>query len=138
MSENKKTLKIIKIVDETTVIINGGSKQGIEKNDKFTILDKEKGAIKDPDTNEIIGELDIIKDSIYAVEIYPNMTICKSHYVKGTEPREISGIATLARSFSHTGTPGYYEELNVNQKQITGLPKSNEPISIGDIVQKVN
>lgn len=122
----KKHYKIAKIIDETSFIINAGSKDGIKEGTQFTILDGNPEVVKDPDTGEVIGEIGTHKGLLFAQIVYSNMTLAHSKQVN-----VLQGIA---------GNPLLrYTELNVDQSQITGgFTNSRNPIQIGDVVTKDN
>ena len=77
---NMKLFKIVAIVDTSTVIINGGSKDGINLKSKFDILEDHPVQIKDPDSDEVLGEFKQKKQRIYAKEVHERYTICTSKY----------------------------------------------------------
>lgn len=129
----KKQLKIVKILDEYNVVINGGTRDNVSINDKFQILDKKGSLVIDPDTGEEIGYLDLIKATVTVTEVQEKMCIC-------TSPK----YNVIDSPFSDIGSmiPNFYtvkrDKLNVDNKQITGgLRKSNTPIKIGDSVQLI-
>ncbi|MCM6833785.1 hypothetical protein NE282_07790 [Leuconostoc mesenteroides] len=131
-----KKIKITKIVDETTFIINVGLEDGIEEKDRFEILDAQGEEIKDPDNDEVIGVLNTSKGIIIADTVYPKMTIAKT--------RIIGGNVTLASDILRFSNPylketsGHPEELLVEESQISGgLKRSTNPIQIGDEVTKL-
>lgn len=135
MSVTKK-IKIIKIVDETAFIINAGSDDGIEKDNKFEILDTEGEQIKDPESGEVLGNLNTSKGIIVAETVYPKMTIAKTRMVGGELTYE-SDILKFANPYL-TRKPSHREELFVDESEVTGgLQQSSNPIKIGDEVTKL-
>lgn len=143
----KKEIKVAKIIDDTSIVINAGENQGIQENDKFQIIGKlGSEPVIDPDTKESLGTLDDIKATVIAQDIFPNMTVCRSKYIK----EEINGAAipnagkagfarTIKQLQNGILSSGHYESLNVDEQQITGgFKKSNTPIQIGDIARKIN
>lgn len=143
MDKNRK-IKIIKIIDETAFIINAGSDDGIEPNDQFNIIDSEGEQIFDPETNELLGMLNTSKGKIIADEVYPKMTITKTRRIahRSTSPLT-ENLAIITNNYKrilgeNSYDPVHYEELNVDQDQITGgLNQSNHPIKVGDEVSKL-
>ena len=115
--------KIAKIVDEYTVVINGGSNHGIVKGDLFQIYDPGSDVF-DPDTGENLGKLEYIKAAITAKQVYPKMTACVSQDVMS------SLISSISQSI--IGRPA---ELSVNSEEISG--GYDETICVGDFVRKV-
>lgn len=135
MSATKK-IKIIKIVDETAFIINAGSDDGIEKNNKFEILDTEGEKIEDPETGEILGNLNTSKGIIIAETVYEKMTIARTRMIGG-ELTYVSDILKFTNPYIKE-KPSHREELLVDESEITGgLQKSSNPIKIGDEVSKL-
>lgn len=135
MSVTKK-IKIIKIIDETAFIINVGSDDGIERDDKFEILDTEGEQIEDPETGEVLGNLNTSKGIIVAENIYPKMTIAKTRMVGG-ESTYVRDILKLTNPYL-TSKPSHREELFVDESEVTGgLQRSSNPIQIGDEVTKL-
>ncbi|WP_342538502.1 hypothetical protein MKY15_20885 [Sporosarcina sp. FSL K6-1540] len=127
----KNNYKIIKIIDEYTVIINAGFNQGIEVGDKFQILDKKGSEVKDPDTDEVLGYLDLIKDTVNASEVHEKMSFC-------TTPFQASIYASLTASINEASFAPRQAKLNIDLEQVTGgLRESDEPIRIGDSVRLI-
>lgn len=56
-----KRYRIVKIEDPYNIIINGGAKNGILSNQQFTVYSLGGEELFDPDTNESLGHLEVIK-----------------------------------------------------------------------------
>jgi|SRR5699024_727628 len=125
--ENKE-FKIVKILDEYNVVINAGLSHGLKQGDQFQILDKEGSDVIDPDTQEVIGKLDLIKATVSVTELQEKMCICSSQqFIKMNSL--LSGIGSIS------GSPNFSEQekLNVDLAQVTGgKRKSNKKIRLGD------
>lgn len=134
---NKKEFKVVKILDEYNLIINAGRGHGIELNDEFQILDKKGSKVVDPDTNEVIGRLDLVKATVEVTELHEKMCICSSRKViNNNSPFANMALASPLTSISEAITPTEQEKLNVDLTQITGgKRKSNRKIKIGDTVK---
>lgn len=128
----KEKFKVAKILDEYNLVINGGTEHNVSVGDKFQILDKTGSAVEDPDTNEIIGYLDLIKATVEVIEVQEKMSICTS----GEHVTIIKSIADDIEKLNFSSNPYTKTEkikLNVDNTQITGgLSKSNKPIRVGD------
>ncbi|KEQ20537.1 hypothetical protein HF82_01065 [Limosilactobacillus reuteri] len=122
-------MKIAKIISTKQVVINAGSDAGLKPGDKLEIIDKfGTDPVKDPDTGESLGTLDLPKGELIVSKVYPKMAIADS-------PKKPS-IAYVPGGIP--GFPTIQRDLNVDPKQITGgFPKSSgEQIKVGDIVIK--
>lgn len=123
----KKQYKIARIIDEYSVVINGGKDCGIAPGDKFEILSPGL-EIADPDTGESLGTLDFIKARIVARDVFPKMSVCMS------QDYNSALVASIA-----TAMIGKPAELNVASEDIAGgYGDIDETIRIGDLVRKVD
>jgi len=117
--------KVLKILDPYSVIVNIGYNDGIQKDMKFIIytLGEE---IYDPETNDVIDKLEIIKHRMRVVQIQEKFSILKSDeynfqrnfliHAFGNEP-----FKTL-------------KELNLNEK--VKFNDENKKIIVGDLVRQ--
>ncbi|MFT8616867.1 MAG: hypothetical protein ABF723_13725 [Lentilactobacillus hilgardii] len=126
-----KKIKIIKIIDETTFILNVGQIDGIDENTKFRIIDSNPEPIIDPDTEETIGFLETSKGTIEADQVQEKMTVARTQlHTKLNKSSLLSAMSALQPYETQ-----YREELIVDETQITGgYGRSNNPIKIGDEV----
>ncbi|MBB1166691.1 hypothetical protein [Lacticaseibacillus paracasei] len=115
--------KVVKIIDNESLVINAGETNQIKVGDEFRIVNSNGEKITDPDTGESLGTLDEIKGTVTAVVIYPHLTVAKAPYETqfdyGLEPDRLP--------------------LNVDPAQITGGYSTDNPspIQIGDIAQLI-
>lgn len=122
-----KQYKVIEILNSKELMINYGSNQGAKIGSKIRISIKGEPVI-DPDTQEQIGTLDIIKGDLEIYQTYPNFSICRNIQYKD---RNI-----LASPFLRSEK--YYNNLNVESEDMTHrLPANVPPIKVGDIVEFV-
>jgi hypothetical protein len=76
MSKEKIT-KVAEIIDETKIVINSGSSDGIRVGEYFLILSY--GAeVKDPDTGESLGKLENFKGTGKIVHVQEKIAILES------------------------------------------------------------
>ncbi len=76
-----KTIKgrIIRIIDDETVLINLGSAAGIDETSVFSILaDPEE--VRDPFSNEVLGTVSIVKGRVMADKVSERFTIAVSKW----------------------------------------------------------
>ncbi len=121
----EKIYKIIKIIDDETLVINAGYDNGIKIGDDFEIFEDGE-EIKDPDTGEVLGTLDTIKERVEAIDVFPKMCICR-HNIIVNYIKAITGDFTKIKS----------KTLNIDSSQISGGLSDNLTIHIGDKVRKI-
>lgn len=121
----EKIYKVIKIVDDETLVINAGYNDGIETGDKFEIYSTGE-EIKDPDTNETLGTLDLVKEKVEAIDVFPKMCICRHNTI-------VNFMNTVSYELARIKT----KPLNVDSTQISGGLSNDDVIKIGDKVRKI-
>lgn len=138
----KKEFKIAKIIDTTTVVITGGTNQGVDIDDEFDIVGNGKSSIvKDPDTGETIGYLSSPKGRIAVTQVFKDMSIAKTpHERYKSDLDKITKDSTRRMMVNGSISPFLFgalprKRLNVDENEITGMPdKDNSPVKIGDLV----
>lgn len=123
----QKNWKVIKIIDDYRIVINGGRNDLLKYGDKLEIYAK-GDPIKDPDTGEILGNLDLIKGRVSIKDIFEKFAVCQSR----TETSH-SAVSAIAGTLYKTSTL----PLNVNPNEITGYnTNADNTINVGDLVRK--
>lgn len=136
--------KVAKILDEYSIVINVGRDNGVVDGMVFVVFVQSDDEVKDPDSGEVLGKLEHVKNYIFVSHVQDKFSTC----VAGEKEMpcteyESHGAQTLSGAMmaeSMTGRPGGgrigNEKLNVNTSQITGVPQLS-PISVGDKVRAV-
>lgn len=123
MTESK--YKVIEIINSKELIINYGINQGAKSGDKIRIIEKGEKII-DPDTNENLGTLDIIKGELEVFQAYKKFSICRDITY---EERDLFNPIGVTRKRP------IYNKLNVDQKDFTNrIPDTIPSIKVGDEV----
>lgn len=142
----EKELRIIKIIDNNTLIGKGGTDEDITQGSRFTIVGKNDGEeIIDPETKESLGFLGLEKGTVIADQVEEHFTVYKSQFIE--EKNKYGRLARNSSLFSSASMqglidinekiPAHYQRLNVNLDEITG---SNEEstIKIGDYLRQID
>jgi len=77
---------VAKILNERELLINIGSIDGVEIGMKFKVLANSPIIVRDPKTNEEIGQLDREKVRVKCIEVHDKFSICatfKINKIKG-------------------------------------------------------
>ena len=119
--------KIIKILDEYNLVINLGAKN-VEVGDKVLVYEKASEVI-DPDTNEILGTIDLVKAKLRVTEVFEKFSICY------TDEKETNNM--FSNILPIFGTTTYFP-LKVNDFQNERLILKDEIISIGDPIKIID
>lgn len=121
--------KVVRIIDEQSIMLNCGAQQGIMVGDMFYIRSKCKDIITDPDTHEVLAEMQKYKAKIEVVSVYDKICVCQNARV----------TQLLAEAMSAALTVRHRLDLNVDPTQITGKFRMDEDemIQIGDEVEPI-
>ncbi|WP_132013181.1 hypothetical protein [Hydrogenispora ethanolica] len=131
-----ENFRVVRILDEFTVVLNGGYDQGIKQGDLFQIFVPGETITDPEDPEKKLGTLDTIKATIVATQVSPSITICKNtekpniSFPIGPEAQKM--ISFLSSAFSISERP-----MRVDPTQIQTASFSDEPIKIGDQVRKL-
>lgn len=131
--------KVIKIIDEYSIVINGGLYEDISIGDSIEIY-LEGDEITDPfNDHKTLGTLDFIKDTLEVTEVYPKFAVCQK---KVTKEIDIPSPLQVALSQSMAGLGGIrgtkqkktiIEKINIDKSELTGRKTGDSVIRIGDI-----
>jgi hypothetical protein len=131
------TFRVIQIIDEFSLVINGGLSHDISIGDEIEIF-LEGDNVTDPfNENTILGTLDFIKDTLEVTEVYSEFAVCKKIVTE-----KVYHPSAMQRAFnSYSGLSGTTEtktsvvKINVNKDEATGRKTGDETIRIGDIAR---
>lgn len=134
--------RIIKIISNSEIVINGGTMDGLNEDDDINII-VPGDTITDPyDYDKNLGSLDLIKDTLKIKTITPYYSVCHKVKKKVIKQGYLSqSIASIASSNIASLADKVVEEevpLNIIESEITnGYPKLDEErIVIGDYARK--
>ncbi len=119
---------VIKILSETEILVNYGTRQGAKSGDKLRII------VQGPEVtynNKSFGTLDCIKEHVEVTTAYEQFSICKK--IMYTRQSILSPLAAI-QSTNATIAP-----MNVDKAQIdkTLFVPEVSPVQVGDLVEKI-
>jgi hypothetical protein len=124
--------KIIRIVDKSTVIINLGKEHGVKHYTIFSIMGEPEQII-DPDTNEVLGEVTIVKSRVKAKEVAEQFSIATTKWIATNFNIFSAFISSIEKNVERTEVDE--GELHVDESEIKPWKaKSESPVKVGDIV----
>lgn len=120
--------KVAQILTERELIINVGSNHGVRHGMKFKILADAPLEVRDPETHDVIGEIDREKVVVMASEIEEKFTVCKTFRKWATGGASIFSIASMM-----AGPREKHETLKIEDSSLP-LPLSEEEsyVKVGD------
>jgi hypothetical protein len=71
--------KVASVLNERELAINIGVEQGVKEGMKFKVLAEKPTEILDPETGEILGELDREKVRVRVLEVREKFSVCRTY-----------------------------------------------------------
>lgn len=101
--------KVAQVISERDLVINRGRLAGVEPGMKFKILSSEPSEVRDPDTDELLGVVDLTKVVVEVISVQDNLAVCRTFKkvrVPGRPGRHGVASAYSSLSASIFGDPG--------------------------------
>lgn len=136
------TFKVIKIIDQYSIVINGGLNDDVSIGDKIEIY-LEGDEITDPfNNNEVLGTLDFIKDTLEVTEVYSKFSVCKKitikkiHHPSAFQQALSQNVLSSLSGFAGTTETKILEEkLTIEESEVSGRKTGEKVLKIGDIAR---
>ena len=89
--------KVVKILDDYSIVVNRGTGHGLNTGNQFLVIGLGE-VIRDPDTNEDIEQLEIVKGKVEIVHAQEKIATLKScSYSRASEKKEIRKVSTSGK-----------------------------------------
>jgi len=116
-------LRVIRIIGDKEIIINGGENRYVNMGDTFRIYNHSEHCIKDPFSGENLGALKIYKGDVRATTVMGKMAICHSNKFVGLMPND--------------ALYSPIEPLDINMADVTDVIEPRERVVvIGDYLER--
>jgi hypothetical protein len=69
--------KVVKVINETTVVIGAGKEQGVQEGMEFILFEVGE-EIFDPETNESLGKLEIVKGHVFVTNVQERLSVAQT------------------------------------------------------------
>lgn len=125
--------KVIRIFDETTLLVNIGRTNGMKRGDGVFVVETGE-EIKDPDTGESLGALETVKAELTAVDVQERISVLRTISTVALDAN-LPLSSRMVRDSMRSGRDR--EKMAVAPGDMSGLP-SPAPVRIGDTVRRVD
>lgn len=133
---NRYFSKVASIPNGHTVVITKGADSGIKEGDEFLIVGL-GDIIKDPDTGEILEQLELVRGKAKAIHVQQKVSTLEScDYTKETDVREIKKVSNNS-SLSLISVFGGQDTVTESIKPGASVLKEFINVAIGDQVIKI-
>jgi hypothetical protein len=127
--------KVLKIFDETSLLIGLGSADGVRRGDGFVVVEKGE-EITDPETGESLGNFEYAKAELMAVDVQERVSVLKT----GLEQEALRDIPLSSRmvrdSVRSERDAGSRARMSVAAGEMAGK-HAISPVGKGDLVRRV-
>ena len=128
--------KVAKIVDDRTVVINRGSKDGVSENMTFAIVAR-GDEVTDPDSGESLGAWEVVKGQVKVTHVQEKLSVCSAFREAVQEETNPKTGKTLSGAMVDVSFPREEDaKLDVQASDVSGRPQVG-PIAVGDVVRSV-
>ena len=125
--------KVAAIIDDTTLVLNVGSAQGVQEGMAFAIF-ASHGEIEDPDSGQSLGRWEAVKARVVVTHVQERLCTVRSPVV-GEAPvvGDTRPLSAMMVEHSVARAPGQeqWQRLEVRGTDVRGRPQ-NQPIAVGD------
>ena len=125
--------KVAAIIDDTTLVLNVGSEQGVQEGMAFAIFALH-GEITDPDSGQPLGRWEAVKARVVATHVQPRLCTVRAPVV-GEVPvvGDTRPLSAMMVEHSVARAPGQeqWQRLDVRATDVRGRPQ-NQPVAVGD------
>ena len=126
--------KVARILNEFQLVLNVGLQQGVKPGMTFIIFEQ-ADEIKDPETGESLGRLEIVKAEVTVAHAQDTLCLVQAKpKEKETVPTVLSAKLAEVKPSAKSRFDKEHEKLFVRSTEITGTATAG-PISVGDMAR---
>ena len=127
--------RVVKTLDQDKVVMNKGGNDGVKVGQKFVVVGL-GDVIVDPDTNEELERLEIVRGHIIVTHVQPKVATLKSYeYQRDEDTRVIKKVTSKPGTLFHSLGPQETktESITPGKKRLKAL----EGVEIGDYMIRI-
>lgn len=125
--------KVVKVIDKYTIVINAGAEKGVRLGQNFLIVGVGETII-DPDTNESLGSLEIVRGKARVTHVQDRIsTLASAESEKRPDVKEIKKVSTAGRGNTLASIFGPQETVTESIKPSDPQIKEFSGVEVGDL-----
>lgn len=130
------TGKIAAIIDDTTLVLSVGSRDGVREGMVFAIVSTHQD-IADPDSGESLGTWEAVKARVVVSHVQERMATVRSPLQEEVDASGTLSTLMVRHSFGLYGARREERQsLNVRSSSVAGRPVA-QPIQVGDLARSL-
>lgn len=127
--------KVASVVNDRTVLINRGVKDGVETGMIFKIFGPDQIEVRDPDTEEVLESVTLVKVLVKVVDVSDRISVARTYRVTR---KNVGGLGFSVNSIARMFEPPKYEEtietLRFDPTKGREMYDGESVVSVGDSV----
>jgi hypothetical protein len=127
--------KVMKIFDETSLLIGLGAKDGVKRGDGFVVVEK-GDEVKDPDTGESLGIFEHVKAELVTVDVQERVSVLMTRFDQETSADMPLSSRMVRDSVKSGKDVSRRARMPVAAGEMTGK-HALSPVRKGDMVRRI-
>ncbi len=125
--------KVVKVIDSHTIVVNAGADKGLVPGKIFMVVGLGE-EIVDPDTNESLGALEVVRGRARVSHVQERIsTLTSAEVEKSADVKEIKKVSTAGKGgLAHIFGP--QETVTESIKPAEAIPKPFSKVQVGDLL----
>lgn len=137
MMSNKITGQVADLVDDRTLIINRGTKNGVSVGMLFMVYDATGKIVKDPTTGDELGKIKLPKIEVKVIHADEKYSIAETYKFREVNVGGVNPLLGTQNLFSPPKYVKQYETFEIEPTTKRKLNAEKSLVKIGDIVEQV-
>jgi hypothetical protein len=129
--------KVAELLSDRSLIINRGSNDGVRLNMVFKVYDAVGKEVKDPDTGEDLGRVNLPKIEVAVTHVYEKYSIAQTHKYKEINVGGTWTGVNVANIFTPPKYVKKYETFEIDESTQKKIDEKKSMVKIGDVVEQV-
>ena len=134
---SKITGQVADLIDNRTLVINRGEKDGVATGMLFVVYDATGRVVKDPASGSELGKIKLPKIEVKITHVDEKYSVAETHKYKEIN---VGGANPLFSVTSVLSPPKYvkqYETFEIEETTKKELDKEKSIVKVGDIVEQI-
>ncbi len=133
-----KTIRVAEIFNDRELALTGGSANGLAVDDVLRIFDRSGKEIRDPDTNEVLGEIVRTKAVIRVYEVQDRFALARTFRTRKVNLGGTGGMAQFGKIFEAPQWETRVETLRRDpDRAVWGDAPKDSIVAVGDLAEKI-
>lgn len=133
----KITGEVAELIDDRTLVINRGSKDGVTLGMLFMVYDATGKVVKDPVTGDELGNIKLPKIEVKVTHVDEKYSLAETYKFKEVNVGGVNPLVGIPDLFSPPKYVKKYETFKIDETTKQKLDKEKSIVKIGDAVEQI-